>query len=665
MAGKQLSRLTSQDRVLTANDLFDPNERPHGAVMALKETKSLVDHSTQAHIFATKAELDAFVAEQSALSEAERTVKVGDNLYITDTGVPDYWWMGEAPWVSELETGAVNVTVEQVLNESRNPVSAKAVYDNVGNVARFYPTNCTHQIGNKLSQVILAGNGAEGDTNLDGGFMAVGSSSAAPNWRCWVSMYQWHGIKAWPDDSGVVDIYSFKRGTDDQIVRRKDLEGLGGGGFDPEVSEIAIGLKACACGNRSIAIGESAWAYGASHLNGGVAIGRRTNATEGAVAIGGSICENSQGARAECYSVAIGSYTGACKSAVAVGYQAKAYSCAVAVGGGACAGYDSVTIGENACTGNRSVAIGLAAGGGCTGAPSVVIGPRALNDTTPDGTHGFYPIVIGTSCYAMGDHLVNATIRVDTEGNLTVGGKPVGGGGDSAVEVWKGNVGFGEQDTFIGAKKTADGDGQFQNGYPRLHNHGQDIHEVSGFSRDSYENECMWSHRFLIPWDLAKANDTSYMAANVKWQGNRNLLQMGDETTFVQPLMPVNTGNTSSKFPYAIPAFEESPVYWSGTVIYNDSQDTSCAGSPYTDYAKMVSVPWAAMYPSETVCGGYNFMLYRRSIQPYCQIADGVLVSVTQCDGSGVEIALASQDYVKTLEQRIQALETKLAAVGA
>lgn len=125
---KHLSRLTAQDQVLTANDLFDPENRPHGKVMALAETKSLVDHSTQAHIFATKAELDAFVAEQSALSEAERTVKVGDNLYITDTGVPDYWWMGEAPWVSELETGAVKVNVDNALDaSSSNPIANRAV----------------------------------------------------------------------------------------------------------------------------------------------------------------------------------------------------------------------------------------------------------------------------------------------------------------------------------------------------------------------------------------------------------------------------------------------------------------------------------------------------------------------------------------------------------
>lgn len=155
------------------------------------------------------------------------------------------------------------------------------------------------------------------------------------------------------------------------------------------------------------------------------------------------------------------------------------------------------------------------------------------------------------------------------------------GGGNT--EVWTGNVGFGEQDTFIGAKKTADGDGQFQNGYPRLHNHGQDIHEVSGFSRDSRDDETVWSHRLLLPWDLAKANDTSYLMAGVVWNGSRNLVMNGDTATFVQPLLPENTGSTKSALPYAIPCFENSPVFWKGTIIWNDGTQV---------LSKAVQIPW-------------------------------------------------------------------------
>ena len=167
---------------------------------------------------------------------------------------------------------------------------------------------------------------------------------------------------------------------------------------------------------------------------------------------------------------------------------------------------------------------------------------------------------------------------------------PLGG----HTEVWRGNVGFGEQDTFFGPRRVTDGEGQFHKGYPRLHNHGQDIHEVSGFSRDSRDDETVWSHRLLLPWDLAKANDTSYLMAGVVWNGKRRILNHPDyglETTFVQPLIPENTGGTKSYgLTHAIPCFENSPMYWNGNIIYNDSVMLD-SGVP-AEATKAVIVPW-------------------------------------------------------------------------
>lgn len=167
-------------------------------------------------------------------------------------------------------------------------------------------------------------------------------------------------------------------------------------------------------------------------------------------------------------------------------------------------------------------------------------------------------------------------------------------GGGGHTEVWRGNVGFGEQDTFFGPRRVADGEGQFHKGYPRLHNHGQDIHEVSGFSRDSRDDETVWSHRLLLPWDLAKANDTSYLMAGVVWNGKRRILNHPDyglETTFVQPLIPENTGGTKIYgLTHAIPCFENSPMYWNGNIIYNDSAMLD-SGVP-AESTKAVIVPW-------------------------------------------------------------------------
>ena len=655
---KHLSRLTAQDQVLTANDLFDPENRPHGKVMALAETKSLVDHSTQAHIFATKAELDAFVNEQKALALSERKVKVGDNLYISDTGVPDYWWTGvEGQWISELEVGRVDVNVETTVNSSSNPVSSSAVNTALGN---YFKLDATKNLN--AGKFGWALGGSAPNNVIAGGWGVRYSTENLNNY----TTFEYDRIDV--NRNSTHDYFMLTGDSENKVVRKKDLAGLGGGGFDPNTYEIALGESAGSDGGNAIAIGRCASSSCACVTagDGGVAIGRGSSARSASVAVGGAICSSGVGSTSEARSVSIGAAAYSYEDAVAVGYYTTACSLGVAIGPRARAQGSAVAIGGSAgpSVGRFSVAIGSHAGDvhTCGACPSVIIGPYAEGGIDANGNTGHYPIVIGTSCHAIGDGLVNATIRVDAEGNLTVGGKPVGGGGDTAVEVWKGNVGFGEQDTFIGAKKTADGDGQFQNGYPRLHNHGQDIHEVSGFSRDSYENEDVWSHRFVIPWDLAMANDMSYMAANVKWQGNRNLLQPGDETTFVQPLMPANTGNTSSVFPYAIPAFEESPVYWTGTIIYNDTQE---ACGIYAGTAKMVSVPWVAMCSAETAHGGYNFLLARKSTQAVCSTMDGVTVALAYYGGGGGEVVLASQNYVRTLEQRIQSLEDKLAAVGA
>ncbi|MBR6802442.1 MAG: hypothetical protein IKM62_01325 [Kiritimatiellae bacterium] len=160
-----------------------------------------------------------------------------------------------------------------------------------------------------------------------------------------------------------------------------------------------------------------------------------------------------------------------------------------------------------------------------------------------------------------------------------------GGGGNT--EVWKGNVGFGEQDTFFGPRRVADGEGQFLNGYPRLHNHGQDIHEVSGFSRDSRDDETVWSHRLLLPWDLAKANDTSYLMAGVVWESTR----LGVNTRFVQPLLPTNTpeATTALGLPYALPCFENSPIFWNGHLIFDDGSGV-----------KQITLPWSAVNANTT-----------------------------------------------------------------
>ena len=197
--------------------------------------------------------------------------------------------------------------------------------------------------------------------------------------------------------------------------------------------------------------------------------------------------------------------------------------------------------------------------------------------------------------------------------------KALANGGGGHTEVWKGNVGFGEQDTFFGPRRVAEGEGQFYKGYPRLHNHGQDIHEVSGFSRDSRDDETVWSHRLLLPWDLAKANDTSYLMAAVQWESTR---LGGVNCKFVQPLLSENTdaAKTYLNLPYALPCFENSPIYWNGHLIYGEGSAV-----------KQIQMPWDKIADGATAKlalegsggGGSNLTMERNDSTKEISIYDG------------------------------------------
>lgn len=81
-----------------------------------------------AKVFATEVEMKTWAAAEMAKAEAEREAKVGDNLYIEELNVPDYWWTGEGNGYAQLETGAVKVTVDTTLNaNSNNPIANKTV----------------------------------------------------------------------------------------------------------------------------------------------------------------------------------------------------------------------------------------------------------------------------------------------------------------------------------------------------------------------------------------------------------------------------------------------------------------------------------------------------------------------------------------------------------
>lgn len=92
------------------------------------KAESIAKGAQYAKVFATESEMKTWAAAEMAKAEDQREVKVGDNLYIKDTGVPDYWWTGEDSGYAQLETGAVKVEVDTALDaNSINPIANSAV----------------------------------------------------------------------------------------------------------------------------------------------------------------------------------------------------------------------------------------------------------------------------------------------------------------------------------------------------------------------------------------------------------------------------------------------------------------------------------------------------------------------------------------------------------
>lgn len=88
----------------------------------LSSLGSRLDGIVQAKVFDTKAELDEWIAVEGNTE----TLKTGQNIYIVETGTPDYWWDGTDMQVLEtdkvvIESMTYDETLE-VLNETAEGV---------------------------------------------------------------------------------------------------------------------------------------------------------------------------------------------------------------------------------------------------------------------------------------------------------------------------------------------------------------------------------------------------------------------------------------------------------------------------------------------------------------------------------------------------------------
>lgn len=68
----------------------------------ISEVRSIAQGKTKGYVFATYEDMEEWLAEHSG------ELNIGDNLYIEDTDVPDYWWNGSE--LKELETEKPDLT---------------------------------------------------------------------------------------------------------------------------------------------------------------------------------------------------------------------------------------------------------------------------------------------------------------------------------------------------------------------------------------------------------------------------------------------------------------------------------------------------------------------------------------------------------------------------
>ena len=94
-----------REGITSAVSAHNADEAAHPSILQkIQEARSIAEGRALSLVFATVEALDAWLA----VADNVATLKVGDNLFIKDVGVPDYWWDGTKK--QKLETQKVDLT---------------------------------------------------------------------------------------------------------------------------------------------------------------------------------------------------------------------------------------------------------------------------------------------------------------------------------------------------------------------------------------------------------------------------------------------------------------------------------------------------------------------------------------------------------------------------
>lgn len=102
--GSQVLKLFRLTR--TVKDASDDLPTSGAVYDAIKKVSAIAKGRATGYVFDTKEDMDEWLG----VEENKAALKLGDNLYIRDVGVPDYWWDEQTQTAQILETQKVELT---------------------------------------------------------------------------------------------------------------------------------------------------------------------------------------------------------------------------------------------------------------------------------------------------------------------------------------------------------------------------------------------------------------------------------------------------------------------------------------------------------------------------------------------------------------------------
>ena len=107
------SAALAQNNILNGVDTHNTSETSHPSLLsAIQAADSIARGRATSCSFDTYEQLTAWLAGTYVRADGKTVADLvgGDNLYIRDTGVPDYWWDADTQTIQELEAECPDLT---------------------------------------------------------------------------------------------------------------------------------------------------------------------------------------------------------------------------------------------------------------------------------------------------------------------------------------------------------------------------------------------------------------------------------------------------------------------------------------------------------------------------------------------------------------------------